>query len=635
MKFSLLATCFSLFWFSFIPPLRATTSFPIAVPLSTGVIRQNTTSPVICGTGEGASTPQECGEAIAPPAQSQLPIRQSSPPITSAQPDTKLAQATLPGRVAPPEQPLIPPRPDLKPLPITPPAPPPTPPLETPAPTAPKPLPPTEARILVKKINVQGSTIFSKAELARAVRKYENQELTFEQLLQIRTDITKLYVDRGYTTSGAFLPPQDLNTGIITIQVIEGGLERIEILGLRRLRQSYVRKRIELAAKKPLNILRLETALQLLQLDPLFTSVRAELKAGTAPGRSVLTLNLKEAQPFHGILEVENRDSPSVGEIRGTFRLFHGDLLGFGDRLSLEYGLTEGIRSYDFGYEIPINARDGTVSLRYTRTNSRIVEPPFSVLDITSTSETFSVGVRQPLRRTPTNEFALGLTFDIRQSQTFLLKQPFSFSLGPDNGLSQVRVLRFSQDWISRNARRVLAARSQFSVGLPIFNATRNDTGADGRFFSWVGQFQWVESLGGGAISIARVAAQLTPNPLLPLEQFSIGGVETVRGYRQNQRVGDNGVAGSLEIRVPIARDDRIGVIQLAPFFDIGTIWNSNSLPISSPRTLLSTGIGLRWQFDPYFSLRLDYGIQLAPIAQQGNSLQDKGIYFFILVQPF
>jgi hemolysin activation/secretion protein len=83
---------------------------------------------------------------------------------------------------------------------------------------------------------------------------------------------------------------------------------------------------------------------------------------------------------------------------------------------------------------------------------------------------------------------------------------------------------------------------------------------------------------------IARVGAQLTPDSLLPLEQFSIGGIDTVRGYRQNQRVGDNGLVGSLEVALPIVRDRKgIGVIQLAPFLmweQFGIIPESSRLPV-------------------------------------------------------
>jgi hemolysin activation/secretion protein len=488
----------------------------------------------------------------------------------------------------------------------------------------------------VKRVEVLGSTVFSAEELAKVVAPFTGKQATFEQLLEIRTAVTDLYTRSGYTTSGAFLPPQDVSNGIITIQVVEGELERTEVQGLKRLRSSYVRDRIALATRPPLNLPRLEAALQLLQLDPLFNRVQAELTAGTAPGRNVLILNLQEASPLASALIIENRDSPSVGSIRGTAALSHNNLSGLGDRLSAEVGRTSGVLSYNFGYEVPLNGRDGRLNLRYDNGNSRIIEQPFAPLDINGATQTYSLGFRQPLSRTPTSEFALSLVGDLRRSQTFLFDDlPFSFSPGPEDGASRVTVLRFGQDWVSRSRNRVLAARSQFSLGLGVLGATVNDTGTDGRFLSWLGQFQWVQAIGSDTTLIARVGTQLTPDSLLPLEQFSIGGIDTVRGYRQNQRVGDNGVVGSIEARIAIVRDlGGIGLIQLAPFLDVGTIWNNNGA-VPSPNTLIGLGLGLRWQLAPYVSARLDYGIPLIPISDQGDSLQDSGIFFSVRVQPF
>ncbi len=531
---------------------------------------------------------------------------------------------------------IEPTRPSLPPLPTAPPETP-TPPQLSPPPQMPlTPPPELGVKVKVKRVEVLGSTVFSPAELETAVARFIGQDATFEELLAIRTAITTLYTDKGYTTSGAFLPPQDVTDGVVKVQVVEGAIEKIEIQGLRRLQTSYVRSRLGLATKPPVNLRRLEQVLQLLQLNPLISTVQAELSAGTAPGLSVLTLKLKEAQPLTAAFLVENRNSPSVGSIGGTVSINHNNLLGFGDRLSADYSMTEGVKSYDISYAIPLNPRDGTLSLSYSYDTSRIIEKPYSEFDINADSYTLSLGFRQPIIRTPTSEFALSLSADLRQSQTFLQgDKPFSFSEGPENGKSRVTVLRFTQDWIDRSPTRVLAARSQFSFGLDALGATINDTGIDGRFTSWLGQFQWVQSLGGGAILIARTGAQLSFDSLLPIEQFSVGGIDTVRGYRQNQQVADNGIVGSLEARFPIVRNpDGIGTIQLAPFFDIGSVWNHKG-EISSPSTLASIGLGLRWQLDPYLSARLDWGVPLISISNQGDSLQDNGIVFSIRFQPF
>lgn len=537
-----------------------------------------------------------------------------------------------------PTNPLLPPRPDLEPFPTPTPAPLPDSPLQAPTPALPPaPALPPSATIYVKRIIVQGSTVFSAAELAAVTKPFEQQNLTFEQLLEVRSAITRLYTDRGYVTSGAFLPPQDdLATGTINVQVVEGELERLEVKGLQRLRDRYVRRRLELAAKTPVNLRQLESALQLLQLNPLIGSIRADLRAGTSPGRSVLVVTLEETKAFRAAVLLENRDSPSVGSIRGSVIIGHDNLLGLGDRFAAELGLTSGITDLRLDYTVPINPRDGTFNVRYDRTRSEIVEEPFSILDITSNSETVSFGVRQPLIRTPTTEFALGLSLDFRRSQSFLFGDvPFSFSFGSDRGESKVRVLRFTQDWLNRDPRRVLAARSQLSFGLPIVGATQNDLGVDGTFFSWLGQFQWVQALNRDITLIARVAAQLTPDNLLALEQFSLGGVDTVRGFRQNYRVGDNGIVGNLEVRFPILQqEDGIGTVQLAPFVDVGKVWN-NLDTIPSPKFLASTGLGLRWQIGNTLFARLDWGIPLISYDRRGNSLQDSGVVFSIRMQLF
>ncbi|HEY9620826.1 MAG TPA: ShlB/FhaC/HecB family hemolysin secretion/activation protein [Crinalium sp.] len=544
----------------------------------------------------------------------------------------------LPQTVPPiPPGSLEPERPDVRPLPETQPTPL-VPVLPEPSSTpAPEPSTP-ELTVLIQKINVLGSTVFSDEEIQHVTQRFIGKQATFEDLLAIRAAITDLYTRNGYTTSGAFLPPQDVTRGVITVQVVEGELERIEIEGLHHLRNSYVRDRIQLAAGPPVNIQQLEQALQLLQLNPLFTSIQAELTPGTTAGRSILQLTLQEALPFNATLGVDNYNSPSTGSLRGIAALEYTDLLGLGDRISAEYDITEGVDSYSVGYAIPLNAYDGTLSLNYGLGNSSIIEAPFDTFDVRSNSETVSLAYRQPLVRSPTSELALGLAVDLRRSQTFLFDdKPFSFSEGPEDGKSRVTVLRFSQDWLNRSSSRVLAARSQFSIGLDAFDATVNDTGTDARFVSWVGQFQWVQELTQNIISVVRLGAQLTPDSLLPLEQFSIGGVNTVRGYRQDQLVADNGIVGSVEVRVPVVRDFKgIGVIQLVPFFDIGTVWNNREEAASSnSNTLASVGLGLRWDLNSNIEARLDYGIPLIDVNQESNSLQDDGLFFSFTVRPF
>lgn len=506
--------------------------------------------------------------------------------------------------------------------------------LQTPeTPQRTNPATPSNLRFNIKKIEILGNTVLQD-EINQLVDKYENQNLSFEDLIQLRTEITQLYIKNKYETSGAFIVNnQLLHNGIAQIQVVEGELESIEIRGLQRLKPSYIRSRIKAASKPPLNRDRLESALQLLQLDPLLEQVNAELTAGSTPGRNILQLVVKEAPAFHSGIVIANNQSPSIGSLQGSVFARHDNLLGFGDSLTAEYGLTNGLDIYSIGYSLPVNTRNGTINFRYSNNNSEIIEDTFEDLDIRSDSETFSFSFRQPLVRKPDTEFALSVGFDLRRSQTFLLDDiPFSFSEGPENGKSRISAIRFSQDWVKRDAKTVLAAQSQFSFGIDAFDATVNDSGTDGRFFSWLGQFQWVKKVSDNNILLARISTQLTPDSLLSLERFSIGGVDTVRGYRQNQLVSDNGVLGTVELRIPLTENPR--TLQINPFFEMGMGWNNRSAN-PDPKFIAGLGLGVQWEVIESVNARLDYGIPLVAVEDEGNTLQDNGLYFSLRYQPF
>ena len=487
-----------------------------------------------------------------------------------------------------------------------------------------------ETRFRAEDIQVVGSTVLQD-EIAALVACYEGQMVTLSDLFNLRSQITQLYIQSGYITSGAFIPNnQEIGDASVQVQVIEGSLEDVQVNGLTRLREGYVEARI--GGTTPLNQEALRESLQLLQLDPNIREVNAELTAGSQPGQSLLILDLSEPSPFNALVSTDNLRSPSIGSEGANLSASYRNLIGIGDVISTSYGFTEGLDLYNIGVSVPFNAKDGTLSLGYSNSGSRIVEDAFDDVGIRSDTETISVGVRQPIIRTPSEEFALGLDFDWRRSQSFILNDvPFSFSEGPVDGRSQISALRFSQEWTKRNANRVLAARSQFNVGLDILGATDSESRTDAQFFSWIGQFQWVEQVSPRVLSLVKVNAQLTPDSLLPIERFSLGGLSTVRGYAQNELVADNALNASAELRIPLTRN--ANVLQVTPFIDAGYGWNNTVLD-PDPKFLLGTGLGLRWQATPNLFLRTDYGVPLVNGGDRSGSLQENGFYFSVTYQP-
>jgi len=194
------------------------------------------------------------GILVTTPLKAQIPPVIIPPPPQDIQPfPTPIPSPELPQPLPPPEELLEP---------------------SSPTPTTPENIPGGLRTINVERFEVVGSTVFSPEQLAKVLAPFTNRPISFAELFSARSAITQLYFDNGYITSGAYIPPQTLQGKVVTITVLEGGLENIQVTGIKYLNPNYVRRRIEIATKAPLNRNRLLQALQLLQLNPLISNIQ-------------------------------------------------------------------------------------------------------------------------------------------------------------------------------------------------------------------------------------------------------------------------------------------------------------------------------------------------------------------------
>ncbi|MBD1930032.1 ShlB/FhaC/HecB family hemolysin secretion/activation protein [Trichocoleus sp. FACHB-90] len=551
--------------------------------------------------------------------------------------------AIAPNLVTPPPQDTLPPSPSTSPTPPL------LPPLLNPLPSPPATTTPEESldnapgTINVDRYQVIGSTVFTREDFEKVTYPFTGENITFDQLLQARSAVTELYKNRGYITSGAYIPQNQtiqIDGGVVLIQVIEGGLEGIKVTGTQRLNPNYLQSRLAIATSKPLNKKRLLEALRLLQLNPLIENLSAELSAGTQPGMSLLEVRVKEAKTFLTETAIDNERSPSIGSFERRLQLTEANLLGQGDGVNIAYTNTDGSDNLDVSYELPFNPRNGTLRFSYGTTSSNVIERPFERLDIKSASRYYELTLRQPIIQTATQqstqELALGLTASRRESETSLLDIPFPLSPGADDrGRTRLSALRFFQEWTQRNSREVIALRSQFSFGLDAFDSTINETAPDSRFFAWRGQGQWFRRLAPDKFLLVRADVQLADRALMPLEQFGLGGQASVRGYRQDILLSDDGIFASAELQLPVYRTSSgQGVLQIVPFVDFGTVWNSSGRAETNSNTLASVGLGLQWRHER-LSVRIDWGVPLIELPSRNGTWQENGLYFSVRYNPF
>ncbi|MEH2156513.1 ShlB/FhaC/HecB family hemolysin secretion/activation protein [Nostoc sp.] len=496
--------------------------------------------------------------------------------------------------------------------------------------------------IKVASFVFKGNTVIRTQELEAVVASYLVREITFDDLRQVGKVITKLYVDKGYITSGAFLPiveNQSINPygAVITIQLVEGQLDKIEIIGGARL-HNYIRQRLP-STVEVVNEKHLLEALRRLRQDPLIESISAQLDNGSSVDRSILTIKVKERQSFTIETALDNSRSPATGSFQRLFEITNANLLGIGDKLSVGYRNTDGSNTFSTSYSVPLNPQNSTIEFSYINSSDNIIENPFNSLDILSNARSYELSFRQPVgskaTATSTQEFALKLTASRLESESYLLNTPYPLNTGADsNGITRISAIRFSQEWLSRSTQGSLSLRSQFSFGIGAFGATINNSAPDGRFFAWRGQAGWITNLGSDAQFIAIADLQLADRPLASLEQITSGGAGSVRGYREATFLTDNAFLLSTELHLA-AWTQSNQQFSIIPFFNFATAWNNNVETPNSAGTLASIGLGLQYQVGNHFNARLDYGFPLINVDTNSDkrTWQENGVLFSINYQ--
>ncbi len=486
--------------------------------------------------------------------------------------------------------------------------------------------------VFVREFRIVGSSVFSAGELQEVVAPWANRRLRSEDLAAVQRALTLFYVEQGYVNSGAVLPDQDAADGVVEVRIVEGRLSGIEVSGQRSFRASRLRERVALGTGVPLDVQVLEERLALLQQDPRIERLSARLAPGDHPGEARLLLEVEEASPWRAVGEASNHEPPSIGAIGGRLSAGHANLLGFGDEVGLEIALTDGLERFEGRYEIPVAARGTSLRLEARTSNAGVVEEPFDAARIESRFQSYGIGLRHPVYQSLVTTLALGADAEWRRSRTSVEGVPFPFpGTGAEGGRSTAAVLRFVAEALRRDPAQALAARSTLSVGVDALGATTGGGGApDGRFVAWLAQLQWARRFEPwGVEAVARTDLQLADDPLLTLEQFALGGHESVRGYRENQLVRDQGVAASLELRIPVWSQPRWGSqLVLVPFFDLGHGF-SPARAASEADTLAAAGIALRLAFTRFLDAELSWGRQLDEADTSGD-LQDHGIQFLL-----
>lgn len=479
--------------------------------------------------------------------------------------------------------------------------------------------------IFIKSISFSGYTEIELNKLENIVVNYINKRLTQKDLSEIRNKVTSYYVQQGYINSGAYFPDQDLSQAVLRVAIIEGKLSSIRIETSGHLSESYIRSRLNINTKSVLDINNVKQQLLVLQQDTLIETITARLSATDQRGLAELHIEVADKEPVALSVFLNNYRPPSVGEFQGTIVVSNNNLSGTGDKLVLWASRTEGLRSFEASYDYPVNAGKFNIGLSANSTDSSVVEDPFSLIDIENSSSSWAVHARSRLFKSLYDQLDLTMSLETKSSKTTIGNSVFNLNdINADE--TKASLVRFSQEWTSRQQFEVYALRSLFTYGVDINNATILQDGADGEFLAWLGQVHWMfRQLNMNSVSV-RLAIQLSNDSLLPFEQFSAGGRYSVRGFRENEFVRDMGATLNLEYKIPFRFNRLHYPVDFMVFSDFSSLKNKERLT-SSNVSISSIGLGVQGRMSKNTGYEVFWAHAVESESKNNDVFQDKGIH--------
>lgn len=447
----------------------------------------------------------------------------------------------------------------------------------------------------VQRIDVEGNTIISDAQMEQIVAPYQGRQLTTSDLTTLVGRINEVYRTKGYLTSLAFIPPQNLERGTITVKVMEGMVGEMEVSGNKYLKAKVIERRIAEKPGDPLNIPKLEDELLRINRQEPYR-VKATLSPGDRTGETKIHLDVQEQQPYQIALVADNAGRPFIGTYRFGTELTDRNVTGYGDRFTARYMVGAGQQLASASYTVPLGSHGTEVSALFGFSHVDVDLGIDNQPQIAGNAFNYGVLLSQPLDKE--RNFVADIGLNARRVTNYFDHE----DIGSDDIRSATVGLNYNHyDRLGRTFARISTTMAPEWLG------------ANTHFWKAESFATRVVKLPKSNLLIFRSYGQWSPDALPPVEQFQLGGINSVRGYTEGLLIGDKGYTLSAEWRYPIPGLSHLSPwladrVQGALFADYGQTWlNKDSrnyiagVSNTSERTsLASVGFGVRARLTDY-----------------------------------
>ena len=488
----------------------------------------------------------------------------------------------------------------------------------------------------IQTITLEGADLLSanRAAWTKLVSPFEGQCISVKDINTLLSSVSNFYYERGYVTSRAYVPQQDMSTGLLNVLVIESRIESLELK-----KSNGAGERFELLTAFPttsgdhLNLRNLEQGLD--QVNRLGSNkATMEMIPGETPGASNVVISNDVAKRYSFTLGTDNSGQVGTGELQNKLGFTYDNLLGINDFLAID-GHRDGdarqSRSGSLLYEVPFGYWTAELSLSYFE-YAQEIDGFASSFQSDGTSESQSLSIKRLVHRDNLSKTSVGLKLQHKDNENFIEDTLIETSS------RELTVASLDVTHI----RRLLGGRAVFGFGyqrgLDLFDALDDsdrvigEADALAQFDKFTASIQYqrpFKLFNRNAYYSFSGNAQHSDDILFNTEQISIGGQFSVNGFKDDGLSGRTGGFARQTFGIDVFSNNNnwvrwLGYPQLAFGFDIGSV-RTDDPTLDTFSSLISASIGLSGRIE-----KVSYSVTYAEPISEPDFIFSEGreIYF-------
>jgi hemolysin activation/secretion protein len=489
-----------------------------------------------------------------------------------------------------------------------------------------------QAQFPISAYKVLGNTLLSSEKLDAATRPFTGQTSDFETIQKALESLEKAYIAAGYGSVKVEIPEQELESGVVTLQVVEGVLGGVVVEPNAFFDAANVKH--SLPALRPgesVNIFELNRNLMLANESGSKVST-VTFKRSLNNKDVDVHVKLAAEDPERWLSVLDNTGSASTGLYRLGLVYQNANVFNKDHSISVQLMTSPDhisqVSIIGLGYKIPFYSWGGTldISASHSSVDSGQVAQANGVYSISGSGDIAGVRYTHNLDSSAEWQHKVNVGLENRAYENRAIQ------VGGSSGgsaipslLTRPLTLGYSGTWQTRERDIVFTAT--WLKNLPGgTNGTTADFDKDGARKYSSADFQTIkfnlqltERFSQQWVMRAAISGQYTDDLLIAAEQFGVGGADSVRGFGEREVAADQGIRAGLEAWAPSFDMVHWRLVPLA-FADVGYVKNNPPLEgKTAEQNVASVGVGLRAAYGRQLSGRADWGYVTQGVAPPAN----------------